>query len=147
MTEDEIRGLLAAAMAYDNRRPGDANVAAWMESATRARWTFTEALDAIHAHYATSTAFVMPGHVTERIRQARPSQPSSVGLLGPASPASEESRSAVMDQIREFAGRFVLPRSAKKAGRRARDAAAREQARRELDAIRDHQPLPRQEPA
>lgn len=137
MTEDEIRGLLAAAMAYDNRRPGDANVEAWLEAATRARWTFPAALDAVHAHYATSTQFLMPGHVTERIRQDRRGPAPAAGLLGPADPASDDTRSTVMEQIRGFAGRFGLPREAKRAGRRARDAAAREQARRELDAIRD----------
>jgi hypothetical protein len=140
VTEDEIRGLLAAAMAYDNRRPGDANVAAWLEAATRARWTFPAALDAVHAHYATATQFLMPGHVTERIRQDRREPAPAAGLLGPSDPASDDTRSTVMDQIRGFAGRFGLPREVKRAGRRARDAAAREQARRELDAIRDQHP-------
>src|SRR6266536_2252130 len=59
-------------MAYDNRRPGDANIAAWMEAAHRGRWTFDAALDAIHAHYAENTDPLMPGHITTRIRAALP---------------------------------------------------------------------------
>jgi len=69
MTETEIRALLAAAVAYDNRRPSAANIAAWHEAANRARWTFHAALDAIHAHYAESTTFLMPGHITTRLEQ------------------------------------------------------------------------------
>lgn len=71
MNERDVRMLLAAAMAYDNRKPGDAAVLAWMEAATRARWTFPSALEAIHQHYATSTEFLMPGHITARVRAAR----------------------------------------------------------------------------
>lgn len=118
MTEDEIRGLLAAAMAYDNRRPGDANVAAWMEAAVRAKWTFREALDAVHAHYATSTVFLMPGHITERLRVER-RQPAPYTALLPAEPASDETRARMKDLIGEH---FALPKDARR-------------------------PLPRQEPA
>lgn len=114
MTEDEIRGLLAAAMAYDNRRPGDANVAAWMESARRERWTFADALEAIHAHYARSAQFVMPGHVTELIRQERRQPAPVAGLLEPASPASEETRA----QMKAFIGEhFALPKEVRKMAR------------------------------
>jgi hypothetical protein len=118
VTEDEVRGLLAAAMAYDNRRPGDANVAAWLEAATRAHWTFDAALEAIHGHYATSTAFLMPGHITERIRVER-RQPTPYRELGPAEPASVETRERMRDLISDH---FAMPRDERK-------------------------PLPRQEPA
>lgn len=71
LTDREARLVLAAAMSYDNRKPGDANVAAWLEAATRGRWTLTEALEAVHEHYARETAWLMPGHVTAAIRAAR----------------------------------------------------------------------------
>lgn len=115
MTEDEIRGLLAAAMAYDNRRPGDANVAAWMEAAARARWTFAEALEAIHAHYATSTAFLMPGHITELIRAGR-RQPATYRELDAASPASVEHRERMKALIGDH---FALPKDVRQSGREA----------------------------
>jgi hypothetical protein len=71
MTQNEVIDLLSAISAYDNRNASKAAVLAWREASGRGRWTFTEALDAVHDHYAESTVFVMPGHVTERIRVAR----------------------------------------------------------------------------
>lgn len=71
MTDQEIRQLLAAIMAYDNRKPSDAALLAWGEVAARGRWTFQEALDAVHEHFTESTAFLMPAHITQRIKAAR----------------------------------------------------------------------------
>lgn len=71
LTEDETKAVLAAATSYDNRKAGRATILAWGEAARRARWTFAEALDAVHEHYANDTAFLMPGHVTQRIRVQR----------------------------------------------------------------------------
>lgn len=71
MTRDEIVDLLSAITAYDNRNPNQAAVLAWGKAAELGRWTFPEALDAVHAHYAENPAFLMPAHVTERIRAVR----------------------------------------------------------------------------
>jgi hypothetical protein len=72
LTDAETRLLLAHALAYDARvSSGEANVAAWCEAARRARWTYAEALEAVHEHYATSTDWLMPGVITQRIRAAR----------------------------------------------------------------------------
>lgn len=71
LTDVQIRRLLAAAMAYDNRKPSEAAVMSWGETSSRARWTFGEALEAIHAHYAESTDFIMPAHITKRIKATR----------------------------------------------------------------------------
>jgi hypothetical protein len=71
LTETEIRQLLAATMGYDNRRPGDLNVAAWIKASEVGRWTFDEALEAVHHHGANSTEFLVPAHVTQRIRAER----------------------------------------------------------------------------
>jgi hypothetical protein len=106
VTTDDIRRLLAAAMAYDNRKPGAANVAAWTEAAHRAGWTFDAALEAIHAHYAESTQFVMPGHITERIRLAN-RQPAPYTALPPAQTASEEHRNRMKALIGQH---FAMPR-------------------------------------
>lgn len=115
MTEQEIRTLLALAMSYDNRRPGEANVAAWREAADRGRWTFDAAVEAIHEHYARSTEFLMPGHITAAVRaRMRLPAPASdaVAHLEASSPATEETRRRVMDQIRRFADRFKPPEDA-----------------------------------
>jgi hypothetical protein len=71
VTDDEIRQLLAAVTAYDNRKVGGGMIAAWSEAARRGQWTYDEALDAVHAHYARQTSYAMPGHITEHIRAQR----------------------------------------------------------------------------
>lgn len=149
LTTQQVRSLLVAAMAYDNRKPGEANLAAWVEASGRGRWSFEAALEAVHEHYATSTAFLMPGHITAGIRaQMRHPAPSSeaVALIEAAQPASEETRRRWASVIRET---FAMPgdlrdargrRRERRAQRRsADDVAAREQARRELDAVRERE--------
>lgn len=112
MTEQEVKTLLALAMSYDNRRPGEANVAAWLEAANRGRWTFDAAVEAIHEHYVRSPDFIMPAHITAAVRaKMRLPAPASeaVAHLEASSPATEETRRRVMDQIRRFANRFKPP--------------------------------------
>lgn len=101
MTEEETRALLATAMAYDNRKPGDATVLAWHEAAIRGRWTFPAALDALHAHYAESSDWVMPGHITARLKATRTGpQPVAEQLaLSSAQPAEPERISSVVEAI------------------------------------------------
>jgi hypothetical protein len=139
LTHEQVAALLVVAMAYDNRNAGDATVMAWTEAAIRAQWRFAEAVEAIHQHYAQSTAFLMPGHVTTLIREAR-RQPAPFAALPPASPASEETRERVMELVGET---FALPRDVKPArrpqDRSAEHAAAVEKARAELDALRERQ--------
>ena len=144
MNQAEVQALLAIAVAYDNRKPGEATIAAWMEAAERGRWSFPEAVDAIHEHYATSTAFLMPGHITAAIR-VRMRQPVPFAELEAAQPASKETVDRFSALIRD---RFALPtrmreRKERRAQRRsAGDAEARERARRELDAIREREEPP-----
>lgn len=71
MTEDDVKRLLATAMSYDNRKPGAANITAWWEQAERNRWTFDEALEAIHVHHTESSEYLMPAHITAIIRRHR----------------------------------------------------------------------------
>lgn len=109
MTEQEVRALLAVAMAYDNRKPGAANIAAWTEAAGRGRWTFDDAVEAVHEHYAKSADFLMPAHVTAFIRaKMRQPQPASeaIAQLESSAPATEEARQRA---IEDFARRFKPP--------------------------------------
>jgi hypothetical protein len=71
MTTDDVVDLLSAITAYDNRNASPANVLAWAKAAELGRWTLPEALDAVHAHFAESTAFLMPAHITTRIKATR----------------------------------------------------------------------------
>lgn len=71
LTPDQVIDLLTAAASYDRRKVGKADVAAWSEAARRGRWTFEDALDAVFEHFTNSTEWLMPGHITTRIRAAR----------------------------------------------------------------------------
>lgn len=83
--------LLALAVSYDNRKPSEAHIAAWQEASVRGRWTYTEARDAILDHFANETAYLTPGHVTQRIKAARSSPPPMRQLEGPKTiPAAPE---------------------------------------------------------
>lgn len=135
MNEIEVRRLLAAAMAYDNRKPGQAAVLAWGEAADRGRWSFEAALEAVHCHYAESTEFLMPGHITQRLRTGRRADAEQFRALPGPAPASEKARSKAMEMIRSFAGNFGLPREARTA-RPPMSAAEREAARVELERRR-----------
>lgn len=108
LSEADVKRLLVAAMAYDNRRPGEAATAAWMDAAHRGRWTFGEALEAIKAHYAESTEFLMPAHITARLRQNR-RYPAPFGELPAAhEPLDEQTRERIM---RIVGVQFALPRA------------------------------------
>jgi len=101
MTEQEIRALLAVAMAYDNRKPGQATVAAWTEAATRGRWAFDDAVEAVHAHFAESTEWLMPAHVTQRLRAQR-SGPAAVAellALPAGQPTAPERVRSIVDAV------------------------------------------------
>ncbi len=105
LTDEEIRAVLAAAMGYDNRRPGDLNVAAWQEASEIGRWTLGEAVEAVHQHYATRTDFLMPGHVTQHIRAARRTAPMPAERQLPTAPPAEPERVRdFMAQIRRSLG-------------------------------------------
>lgn len=100
MNEQQVRALYAAAVAYDNRRGSEANITAWTEQALRNRWTFPDALEAIHQHYASSTEFLMPAHITAIIADRRNAPPTvdTTRAALPAAPPAEPAR------IRELIG-------------------------------------------
>jgi hypothetical protein len=96
MHRDEIINLLSAISAYDNRNASNAAILAWTETANRGRWTFREALDAIHAHYAEATTFLMPGHVTQLIKARR----QDAALRTPTDPPDRTGQKAVAQLIK-----------------------------------------------
>lgn len=95
MTETEVIKLLAVITAYDRRTTGESELRAWSETARREHWTFEQARDAVQAHYAESTEWLMPAHVTRRIRQQHAQPPPARGLPR-GSHATDEHRARVI---------------------------------------------------
>ena len=109
MNRNQIIDLLTAASAYDRRTIGEGDVHAWSEAARRAGWTFERALDALHAHYAETSKWLMPGHITERMRLAsRQPAPADEVLALDKPVASPERRAELMAQIRQLADRKAM---------------------------------------
>lgn len=110
ITRNQIIDLLTTASAYDRRTVGEGDIAAWTEAARRAGWNFDDARNAIHNHYADTPTWLMPGHITQRIRQAR-RQPADVAqvISIEKAPASAERRAELMAQVREIANRKAMP--------------------------------------
>lgn len=109
MQRDDVIALVQVIQAYDNRDVSELTLATWSKAAEVAHWRRTEAITAVHEHYATSTAWLMPGHVTERIRAARrqPAPASDLALDRPPV-ASPERRAELMAQIRALAETKVI---------------------------------------
>jgi hypothetical protein len=109
LDENQIRALLVVAMAYDNRRPGDAAVEAWMDAAGRARWAFVDAREAIKAHYAESHVFITPGHITERLKVGKRQPPPVAELEGPTDPPADPER--IRELVESLADDLAWPES------------------------------------
>jgi hypothetical protein len=109
ISDTRIRQLYALAVAYDNRKGSEANITAWTEQAERNRWTFDEAREAIHEHYATSTEFLMPAHITAIVRRGRNHPPTvdQARELPPAPPADPQRiREVVTELARRLGWRY-----------------------------------------
>lgn len=108
MTPQEIINLLSIAAAFDNRKPGESTVHAWTDSATRARWTFDEAAEAIKDYYATTSdekPWVMPSHITARIRAVREDRALRMTTKELAAPPDPR----VVAAIDQVARRMAIP--------------------------------------
>lgn len=111
MNRNQIIDLLTAASAYDRRTIGEGDVVAWSEAARRAGWKPDAALDALHEHYAKTSQWLMPGHITERLRlSSRQPAPVSAVLALESKPASAERRAELMAEIRKLADRKSIDR-------------------------------------
>lgn len=96
MTRDEIVDLLTIISSYDRRVPDLAAIIAWEESARRAKWTYPEALEAVHEHFAFSADYLKQAHITALIQAARQasrnrrdSMPLREALPAPERPPAE----------------------------------------------------------
>lgn len=102
MTDEEVRALMVVIMGYDHRKPGELDLAAWGTASEIARWTFGEAVQAAHAHFAESTDYLMPGHITKLIRAQRQQPPRVAELELPAAdPAGQARITAAVAEVAE----------------------------------------------
>lgn len=115
LNEDQVRVLLAVAMSYDHRNPGEADVLAWMEAAKRARWRFVPAREAIHDHYAERREFIMPGDITQRLKvESRfppryGEEPAELEELPPPDPAGQERVRSIVSALSARLGWVATP--------------------------------------
>lgn len=58
--------VLAKIQAFDNRNVDDATILAWQE--VLEPHTLPDALAAVSAYFRTSTAWIMPAHIVDRVR-------------------------------------------------------------------------------
>ncbi|WIX76001.1 hypothetical protein QRX50_31575 [Amycolatopsis carbonis] len=71
MSTHEAARVMALLTAYDNRNAGEGSIFAWSEASRRAGWSFDEAIEAVHTHYAETRQFMMPADVTRIVRAHR----------------------------------------------------------------------------
>jgi len=90
MTAEEVGKLLGFAALYDNRKVDVPDVVAWHR--VLGDLPYTDAEDAVAAHYTDSTERLMPAHVRQRVKairgkrldDAEPHLEPPSGLDGPA---------------------------------------------------------------
>jgi hypothetical protein len=108
LTRNEVVDLLTAISAYDKRKPDNASILAWGKSAELGRWTFPEALDAVCEHFANSTEYLMPAHVTARVkatRQDRTMRAEALALeAAPVDPVAAARVTAAVEQLAKQMG-------------------------------------------
>jgi hypothetical protein len=105
LTRAQAARLVTLAAAWDNREVGEAAAIAWCDSGNRARWTYAEAVEAIKDHYAATSDWIMPSHITTRIREVRQDQAmrqQAQELTGPVDPR-------VVTFVESMAAQFQIP--------------------------------------
>lgn len=81
ITREQTAEVLEVVAHYDGRRVTNPMVDTWHEQARRAKWHVTDALNAVHAHFAESKKQIYPLDITERIRAVKnlPPYPERAG--------------------------------------------------------------------
>lgn len=69
LNPDEVATLLGIAASFDNRKANEEAVVAWRVALGGI--SFTDARDAIAAHYAESREWIMPADIKARVRRVR----------------------------------------------------------------------------
>jgi hypothetical protein len=112
MTPDETVDLLTVAAAFDQRTVGEGDAMAWY--AVVGDLDFTEAKQAVIAHYSDSTERVMPAHVRIRVKAARRDRLARELVPAPPAELTDEPgryKAELKASIREIADGFRLPKA------------------------------------
>ena len=108
MTHDEVVDLLTAVSAYDNRKANPASVLAWGKAAELGRWTLQEALQAVHEHFAENPDYLMPAHITARVKASRQDRALRAEALAleaaPVDPAAAERIQRIVGELAQSMG-------------------------------------------
>jgi hypothetical protein len=110
MTHDEVVDLLSAINVHDHRAVGRPTIAEWLAVADVGRWTYVEALAAMRAHFTDSKEYLMPAHITERIRAAR-ADAAARELAEAAAVIDVASAERVAEIVAELAETLAWPQS------------------------------------
>lgn len=108
LNQNEVVDLLTAVSAYDNRKPNPASVMAWGKAAELGRWTLPEALEAVHWHFASSTEYLMPAHITALVKSNRQDQAMRAEALAieaaPVDPVAAQRVEAIVGELAKSMG-------------------------------------------
>jgi hypothetical protein len=120
MTLAEIAKLLGLIAGFDRRTTGPADDLAWLAVAEAAGWTYPLAERAVVEHFAHSTEWLKPAHITQRIDEAKravraafqiPPHSAELADDGPAFAkwAGEQCVAHMQRGLAEWVRRGVLP--------------------------------------
>ena len=120
MTAAEVTKLLSLIASLDGRTTGPTDDLVWFAVAEAAGWTYPLAERAVIQHFAHSTEWLKPAHITQRIAEARnalkaafqiPPHSPELADDGPAFVkwAGEQCVQHMQRGLAEWARRGVLP--------------------------------------
>lgn len=120
MTPAEVTKLLALIAGFDRRTTSASDDLAWYAVADAAGWTYPLAERAVIEHFAHSTEWLKPAHITQRIAEAKrtvkaafqiPPHSAELADNGPAFAkwAGEQCVTHMQRGLAEWARRGVLP--------------------------------------
>jgi len=104
LTPADAAELLALAAAFDRRTVGQADAAAWADALYDLEPE--DCAEAVRLHYRESTAWIMPGHVRQRVsylKTARADRLHDIELRREI----ESGNAADRDQVRKIASRLI----------------------------------------
>lgn len=106
MTDEEVQAFLAEIIKIDNRKLSAALVLTWKDAAHFGRWTYREAMEALHWHTLNSTDWLMPAHVNLRIKDQRqiPAPVAEVARIERTAPAGSDHIKTVLAELTEQMG-------------------------------------------
>jgi hypothetical protein len=108
MTPAEAASLLTIAAAFDNRKPDADAAKAWSIALDGIR--FTDARDAVVAHYRGSSEWLMPNKIIAEVRRIRAKRIEEFGYITPPYGLTFEEEQAYTKAIRDRVGAGDLTR-------------------------------------